>query len=346
MSVLEILLRGMAAGSLLAVALAILATRRHGAPAWTGAVFCVSAAAFALHSQGAETQALGVLQPLVWLLSAGGAGWFWLFAVSLFEDRPFHWTLILPAAGMTALAGVAHSLPDGRADGAWVVHNLLEIALAAHVLSMIARSWSGDLVDARRSLRGPFIGFVALYTLGLSSFEIADALGRPVWWEGPAQAATLAAIALGSAAVLLRPAVFAPRTHALQPDGVDVRDRLTLERLMHLVEVDEVWRQEGLTIGALARMLGVPEHRLRRLVNRGLGHRNFASFLNGMRIRAAKQALADPLQARTPISSLAFDLGYASLSPFNKSFREETGLTPTAWRDAMLRGSSIPENAG
>lgn len=93
MSVLEILMRGMAAGALLAVALGILATRPNGSPAWTAAVFCTSAAAFAVHSQGAETQALGVLQPMVWLLSAGGAGWFWLFAVSLFEDRPFHWTL-------------------------------------------------------------------------------------------------------------------------------------------------------------------------------------------------------------------------------------------------------------
>ena len=30
-------------------------------------------------------------------------------------------------------------------------------------------------------------------------------------------------------------------------------------------------------------MLGTPEHRLRALINRKLGHRNFSSFLNGYR---------------------------------------------------------------
>ena len=88
------------------------------------------------------------------------------------------------------------------------------------------------------------------------------------------------------------------------------------------------WRREGLTIGALAGELGEPEHRLRRLINRRLGHRNFADFVNGYRIEAAKPRLGDPAEARTTVAAIAFDLGYGSLGPFNRAFRAATGATP------------------
>jgi AraC-like DNA-binding protein len=95
---------------------------------------------------------------------------------------------------------------------------------------------------------------------------------------------------------------------------------------------DEVWRREGLTVGALAAEVGVPEHRLRVLINGRLGHRNFAAFINARRIEAARRQLADPAFADTPVSKIAYDLGFASLGPFNRAFKEATGQTPTEWR--------------
>ena len=109
-----------------------------------------------------------------------------------------------------------------------------------------------------------------------------------------------------------------------------------MARLQALMAAGDLWRREGLTIGALAAEVGVPEHRLRRLINGGLGYRNFADFIGGRRIEAAKLALADPANARASISGIAFDLGYASLGPFNRAFKEVTGQTPTAWRQEAL----------
>jgi AraC-like DNA-binding protein len=77
-------------------------------------------------------------------------------------------------------------------------------------------------------------------------------------------------------------------------------------------------------------------HLLRRLINKGLGYRNFAAFLNDHRITEARQRLADPKQAREQISAIAFGLGYASLAPFNRAFRELTGVTPTDYRAQAL----------
>ncbi len=119
-----------------------------------------------------------------------------------------------------------------------------------------------------------------------------------------------------------------------------------LDRLDRLMIGDQIWREEGLTIAGLASRSGIPETQLRRLINDRLGYRNFPSFVNAHRIAEAQRRLADPREARTSISTMAFDLGFASLGPFNRAFREATGASPSEWRRAALSdGSPIPETA-
>jgi AraC-like DNA-binding protein len=345
MTDLEILLRGATAGAMVANAAGMSRGTPAGAARWAGVVFCLSVAAFAVHSGGADSRALGPLLPVASLLSAAGTGYFWLFAVSLFDDRRFSWGRLVPIAVLTAVAAIGWSLPRPAANGVWIVHNVLEVALVAHAVAVIARSWRGDLVEPRRSLRGPFLAAVALYAAVLSGFEIGEELGWAPPWVGLAQSATLLAMSLGGTFVLLqaRSNLFEAPARTPAPDAAGARDGALLARLEKLVRDEEVWRREGLTIGALAGLAGTPEHRLRRLINDGLGHRNFAEFLNAHRIDAAKRELADPAAAERSISEIAFALGYASLGPFNRAFKEATGVTPTAWRAAQ--GSPIPEKS-
>lgn len=95
---------------------------------------------------------------------------------------------------------------------------------------------------------------------------------------------------------------------------------------------DGVYRTPGLTIAGLAARLGTPEHRLRALINRRMGHRNFSAYLNRYRIAEARVWLADRNKVDLPVLTLAMDLGYNSLPPFNRAFREETGTTPSDYR--------------
>jgi AraC-like DNA-binding protein len=139
--------------------------------------------------------------------------------------------------------------------------------------------------------------------------------------------------------------LFGPATRPAGPRQAAAPDQLLLTRLREALHGQGLWRQEGLTIGALAAALGAPEHHLRRLINEGLGYRNFTAFINERRIEAAKQMLADPTQARTTIASVAYDVGFSSLGPFNRVFRETTGQTPTAWRKAAQVDWSIPDAA-
>ncbi len=92
------------------------------------------------------------------------------------------------------------------------------------------------------------------------------------------------------------------------------------------------WRTEGLTIGALSGQLSVPEHRLRGVINRELGFRNFSTYVNEYRIAAAKAALRDPSRQGVTVLEIAYETGFASLGPFNRAFRAETGQNPTAYR--------------
>ena len=71
---------------------------------------------------------------------------------------------------------------------------------------------------------------------------------------------------------------------------------------------------------------------MRRVINAQLGFKNFNDFLNSYRISDARAILADPAQSRKTILEIGYELGYQSIGPFNKAFREQTGTTPTAYR--------------
>ena len=105
-------------------------------------------------------------------------------------------------------------------------------------------------------------------------------------------------------------------------------------RLLAFMEHQKPHRDETLTIAALAAQLGEQEYRLRRLINGQLGHRNFATFLNGYRLAEVKAALTDPSQRDVPILTIALDAGFGSLGPFNRAFRDAEGCTPSAYRAA------------
>ena len=129
-------------------------------------------------------------------------------------------------------------------------------------------------------------------------------------------------------------------TATIDRAAIDRAARADLDRLECLMSRDQVWKEEGLTIASLALRAHIPETQLRRLINDCLGYRNFPSYVNAHRIIAAKTRLADPVEARVSISTIAYDIGFASLGPFNRAFKEEAGVSPSEWRRKMLEEPS------
>jgi AraC-like DNA-binding protein len=284
-----------------------------------------------------------ILAALAWPVGA----FFWLLVLAVFEDVRVTPLTLAPAAAQMLLGAVHVGLPAPFGVAGWWLLNAVSGVLALHACLVVARGWSGDLVEGRRRLRGLLLGVSAVFAASMVVVAFAGRLdpsgpwyamggGRP-YGGGFISLVTFATVVMF---LQMRPAVFgAARRPAAGPDPrVEAAERLMMEKLNAFMGGGG-WRREGLTIGQVAAELAEPEHRLRRLINRRLGHRNFADFVNGHRIEAAKARLADPIEARTTVAAIAFDLGYGSLGPFNRAFRAATGSTPTEWRRAALAAS-------
>jgi AraC-like DNA-binding protein len=346
---LDLMLLGVAVGAQLAWGLTLVRSAYNRALAIATILFLGSNLAFVMNSSGAVRQLLGPVSELLWLLQIGSAGLFWLFAVVLFEDRPLAPRGFIPAVGLTTIALAARFAPTGVAPWLWALHNLAGLGIALHAMFVILASGRVDLVDARRRLRVPFLAIVASYSILVSAAQLGQFAGFNAAWYALANLGLQAALGLAGAVVMLeaRTELFgrAEPAHAPEPAEPDL-DAIWLDRMQAIIARDALWRREGLTIADLATAVGLPEHRLRRLINDRLGHRNFPSFINQQRIDAAKAVLADPESAGRTVASIAYDLGFASLGPFNRAFRDATGQTPTEFRRrAFTQFSQIPDKA-
>lgn len=344
---LEVLIRGIAAGAQIGLGIALARSAGTRAVSIATSLFIAANTAFLLNGEAAIRAAIGPASEVLWLIQIGGAGFLWLFVVTLFEDHPVNLATLAPAAALTMLGVIARLLPSSIAPGLWTAHNLAGLALAAHAVVLILRSGKEDLVEERRRLRVPVMTAIALYSILLSLAQIGQLLGYGAGWYRLADALVQAVLGLlGIAAFLTaREAIFGRVEGAGEEPAGEV-DGIWAARLETAMREGALWQKEGLTIAELAAAVGLPEHRLRRLINHTLGHRNFPAFVNQHRINAARAILADPGQARRTVASIAFDLGFASLGPFNRAFRAETGLSPTDYRrKALGEASPIPEKS-
>ena len=281
------------------------------------------------------------LRPLQ-LIAAGTSAMMWIWIGTLFIDG---------------------FRPSWRAAAAWALVPAIELVgffvwrpwmgrleEALSLLFVLAAGWRavaglrGDLVERRRRLRPVLATMAVLYSVGII---VGHALVRDIGGGGPSappdrtlEAAGLAALSVLFALLALRAGqpIFAgmppqPPVPAIEPLAADDDPEAPLlARLLALMEEEKIYRREGFDLAALVTALDLPEYRLRRLINRRLGHRNFSSFVNSYRLAEVRAALADPAQAQVPVLTIALDAGFQSIGPFNRAFKAETGLTPTEYR--------------
>lgn len=346
LTLIDMFVRGVAVGATIVTGLALLGGDLSRRTQLTGGLLTLSIVAWLITESPTLWGALGRAYPFV-LPAYASAAFFWLFALTVFDDRPLRLLSWAPVLLLLVTGIGCEFIPPSERWPIWAARNLFSGVLLVHAAYVIVRGWSGDLLEQRRQMRAPVLGFAAFYGLTNVVIAFANRFGPegdwPAWMAGGIYGgAIFALIMLAAATVFLkaRPTLFeALRRGAPVADArAEVADRMLAGKLHELMAAG-AWRREGLTIGALARELGEPEYRLRRLINQRLGHRNFADFVNGHRIEAAKARLGDPHEARTTVAAIAFDLGYGSLGPFNRAFRAATGATPTEWRRQALQAS-------
>ena len=339
----ELAFRAAAVALLLVLAASLLSDFRNVLAARLGAVFALGSAAHAAsYSVGISSLVPAWHAPLI-AVSTGNIVVFWLFTRALFDDefrlRRWHgltWGLVTAFSFVSCL----WIAPSGHLRFSVTAVNLIVLGFIALAIMQTIGSWSADLVERRRRVRVFIVCAAALYG-GLNALlqilagsdvgDVVNTVNTGVL-AGIVAAIAYAMMRVDGADLFPAAAEAAPAIAASQPVGEDAADQRLIDALVRLMADERIYRQENISIGVLAGRLKIPEYRLRRLINQGLGYRNFNVFLNSHRIEEAKAALADPAQAEVPVITIAMDSGFQSLGPFNRAFKAVTGVTPTEYR--------------
>ncbi|MCR9142415.1 MAG: helix-turn-helix transcriptional regulator [bacterium] len=332
------------------------------------AAFCAGLICYLIYPLALRLGAPLWLQVALLAIMSSQAFCFWMLALSFFRDgfrsRWHHW-LILSLRVACALA-LYFAYPDAELSPVGEFLYSLPLVLFSVILAGLGvyealREYATDLIESRRRLRvwylsvgGGAIVFVALFRLGIAGPDL-----REIHELATTSITLLLIYAFFLSGLQLRKSLFENKAQEVGEKNSTARtnligevndvarggesadasesddsavDPLLAQKLTTAFEKDLIYRREGLTIRELARHLDAHEYRLRRLINAGLGYRNFNDFLNRYRVQEACEILLDPERARLPIIRIADDLGYRSLGSFNKAFRELTGKTPSEYR--------------
>ncbi|AFM14081.1 helix-turn-helix transcriptional regulator [Turneriella parva] len=275
---------------------------------------------------------------------------FYLLTESLFEDKfRFRWHhlalfVFIEAVNFYLIIYLRVYAADGHlqyGDFLTLLRALPQTVSLVFILVALGKTLlkrKADLIESRRNFRIKFIAITSAYMLLVLISELA--------YQG--QHAPPMLDLLHSAGILATVWYFASKMFTVRsgtlgevntivtkstaiPERETVNQEL-LSKLEKAMDTGKIYTQESLSIRELAKFLETQEYILRRLINAGLGYRNFNDYLNELRITAAARILADKEQASTPIIRIAMDLGFGSLAPFNKAFRERKGMTPTEFR--------------
>ncbi|MCW1923368.1 helix-turn-helix domain-containing protein [Luteolibacter arcticus] len=93
---------------------------------------------------------------------------------------------------------------------------------------------------------------------------------------------------------------------------------------------------DPLPLGDVAREAGLSESHFCRLFKEATGL-TLTDYVNRCRIERAKNEL---LKSDRRVSEIAFEVGFQSLSQFNRSFSRITGHSPTTWRQDRLKAAA------
>jgi len=106
---------------------------------------------------------------------------------------------------------------------------------------------------------------------------------------------------------------------------------ICIKRLYHLMESERIYRESELTLQSLAKMLSIQPYQLSQLLNEKL-ERSFSDYVNYYRIEEAKQILTGPKSQEMKNTTIAFDVGFNSMTAFYKAFKKYTGKTPSQFK--------------
>jgi AraC-like DNA-binding protein len=203
-----------------------------------------------------------------------------------------------------------------------------------------------DLVSSLERIRLSWILWLlgvlvvlTLFVFGIVIYRLAGGSSAPLFAQRDVIYSAIMALTIYAAGyfALSQPEVFSPplaraavkkyESSSLSPAKAEESLRL----LTAMMENDALYRDENLSLPSLAEKAGLSVGHLSQVINERLG-KNFYDFVNGYRVEEACRRLRDPRTRSQKIITVAFDVGFNSKAGFNRVFKKQTGLTPSAYR--------------
>ncbi len=293
----------------------------------------------------------GVLRGVLLFFTEVAPYLLWLLVFSLFKDdfQPQRWPEWLKITLGFTLIWFSYFFGYMEGKGAFhQINHLFELFVILHIIFVVLKEFPDDLVAARRNARVVTIVFTCIYAILILLLELGDSSLR----DSPVFSLLNAGLVCLSTSIFSwyffqdkfkdRRITVAEKSHCEHSEtdtnlpkipNVYKNIHLQLRQLM----LDGFYKETQLSIKTLASKLQTPEHQLRELINKHLGYRNFSDFLSSYRIPAACAQFEDLTHVRKPILTIALELGYGSIAPFNRTFKAQKGMTPKEYRSKFQK---------
>jgi AraC-like DNA-binding protein len=297
------------------------------------------------------TATSGFAYVLMVVLGSGGCAWFWLLSRSLFRDNNVLQSkavLVLPA--IIVIEATEALLPATGLSGASnefyrVFSNLASVICIAAIVFV----WNEALSGFNKIRSNPERRFRIIF-LGIFSIPVAVA----VLWAMGAEAQTIANewyatlmtfcafIALFGSRLAVEYRLSNSQKNTLfatpAPGGVDhdADSKRLADKLLQVISNDSLLTQPNLKVAELADHIGEHEYKVTQCISSHLQYRNFNHMMNFHRINRAISILEEPASNHLKVATIAFDCGFNSLGPFNRAFKQQTGMTPREYRQQLL----------
>ncbi|MEM9172995.1 MAG: helix-turn-helix domain-containing protein [Pseudomonadota bacterium] len=302
------------------------------------AMFSISVLAFMLRPVVGTSSP--TLSEALQIMSLVTCGFSWLYARTLFRHRAANeWWPEMLVLALFVSCFTLHIGPSGPTPGSVFayteqIQRLLGSVMLA--LPLIESIEGGTRSETEKRFRRTFrVAFGSI--IAVSLFANIPAL---LPWQVLIQC-TLASIALVGATLAWRFRLQHPLSGRRRSAGARIVSAEALE-LRDYLQTQRPYLNPELRVSDLAGALDQPEYRVSQWIVDELGHRNFNQLVNHYRLQHAKSRLADTQAVKTPILTIALESGFGSIGPFNRAFKAQTGLTPSAYRKQALFASNEP----
>lgn len=122
------------------------------------------------------------------------------------------------------------------------------------------------------------------------------------------------------------------RRHERKRLMADPRAGEYAKRIIYLMEVEKIFRDETLSLETLADKLNLKKYQLSWLINERI-KRTFSDLLNHYRVEDAKQEILKSATTGKSILEIIHETGFNTKTAFNRAFKRYTGMTPSQFKN-------------